>query len=189
MFIDAPALITILWFVFLAFWLITSFSAKKSIQPHPWKQGGLVRLVILLVVIAILQIHSVRDFLKFHTYTASPALATTGVILCALGIAFAFWARINIGKNWGMPMALKEDRELVTSGPYAYVRHPIYSGSLLAFVGSSLVLGLVWAIVFLAVTIYFIYSALREEKIMTAEFPEQYPAYKARTKMLIPFVF
>src|SRR6185503_8446049 len=108
---------------------------------------------------------------------------------CAVvGITFAIWARYTLGRNWGMPMSVKEKPELVTSGPYALVRHPIYTGVLLALLGSTFVVGLWWLIIFAVGTIYFLYSAAREEALMMKEFPNEYPAYKARTKMLIPLI-
>jgi protein-S-isoprenylcysteine O-methyltransferase Ste14 len=88
-----------------------------------------------------------------------------------------------------MPMTVKENPELVTSGPYAYVRHPIYTGVLLAIAGSLLLAG-PWALVAVMLPgAYFVWSARQEEKIMEKEFPSEYPAYKKRSKMLIPFVW
>lgn len=88
-----------------------------------------------------------------------------------------------------MPMAVKEAPELVTTGPYATVRHPIYTGVILAILGSTLTGGWWWLVIFVISTAYFIYAAMREEKEMAKTFPDTYPAYKARTKMLIPYVF
>ncbi len=86
-------------------------------------------------------------------------------------------------------MSHKENPELVTTGPYAYIRNPIYSGVTLAMLGSGLALGQWWFLVAIITFLYFAYASLQEEKIMLAAFPETYPAYKARTRMLIPFVF
>jgi protein-S-isoprenylcysteine O-methyltransferase Ste14 len=88
-----------------------------------------------------------------------------------------------------MPMSLREGHELVTSGPYAFVRHPIYTGLMLAVVGSALTESLTWLLVFPLYFAYFIISARTEEKMMLAQFPGTYPAYRRRTKMLIPFLF
>jgi protein-S-isoprenylcysteine O-methyltransferase Ste14 len=98
------------------------------------------------------------------------------------------WARIYLGRNWGMPMTEKDEPELVTAGPYRFVRHPIYSGLLLAMVGSALATNLVWLIFLVVLGSYFVYSAQVEECNMTRTFPRAYPGYKAQTKMLIPFV-
>jgi protein-S-isoprenylcysteine O-methyltransferase Ste14 len=86
-------------------------------------------------------------------------------------------------------MSLREGHELVTSGPYAYVRHPIYSGLMLAMIGSAFTAGLLWLLGPVLYFIYFIFAARSEEKTMLTQFPDAYPAYRRRTKMLIPFVF
>jgi len=82
-------------------------------------------------------------------------------------------------------MTQKAEPELVTSGPYRYVRHPIYSGLLLAVLGTALATNGYWLIVAGTMAAYFIYSATVEEQLMTRSFPTAYPAYRARTKMLI----
>jgi protein-S-isoprenylcysteine O-methyltransferase Ste14 len=87
-----------------------------------------------------------------------------------------------------MPMTQKDEPELVTSGPYGLVRHPIYSGILLAVLGTSLATDLYWLIAFAAMAAYFVYSSKVEERLLTAAFPATYPSYRTKTKMLIPFV-
>lgn len=86
-------------------------------------------------------------------------------------------------------MAQKQSPELVTTGPYRYIRHPIYTGILLAILGSILAGAMYWFIFFVIAAPYFIYSALVEEKLMLKQFPKTFPQYKSKTKMLIPFVF
>jgi len=88
-----------------------------------------------------------------------------------------------------MPMSVKESPELVTSGPYRSVRHPIYSGILLAMFGSALATGVTWLIAFVFFGIYFVISSRAEERLMARQFPEDYPVYRARTKAMIPFVW
>ncbi len=88
-----------------------------------------------------------------------------------------------------MPMSLREGHELVTTGPYAFVRHPIYTGILLAVIGTTLVRGIPWIVLSAAIFAYFIYAATIEERSMIGQFPKEYPAYVNRTKMLIPFLF
>jgi len=85
-------------------------------------------------------------------------------------------------------MTQKQDPELVTSGPYRYVRHPIYSGILLATLGSAVASSIFWLTIFAISGIYFVYSAVIEEKLMVKQFPKTYPLYKTKTKMLIPFI-
>jgi protein-S-isoprenylcysteine O-methyltransferase Ste14 len=85
-------------------------------------------------------------------------------------------------------MTQKDEPELVTSGPYHLVRHPIYSGILVAGVGTAVALSWMWLTAVVLAAIYFIYSATVEERYMAAQFPHAYPAYKRSTKMLVPFV-
>jgi protein-S-isoprenylcysteine O-methyltransferase Ste14 len=85
-------------------------------------------------------------------------------------------------------MTQKKEPELVTSGPYHRVRHPIYSGILLAMLGTSLATNIYWLIAFGVVGLYFIYSARVEERLLSTSFPTTYPSYRAKTKMLVPFV-
>ena len=85
-------------------------------------------------------------------------------------------------------MSQKDDPELVTSGPYHLVRHPIYSGILIAGVGTALALSWFWLIAVALAGVYFAYSATIEERNMAKQFPESYPAYRRSTKMLVPFV-
>ena len=118
----------------------------------------------------------------------SPILQAVGVILFLSGLALAVWARVHLGRNWGMPMTAKDDPELVTSGPYRLIRHPIYSGILLGVFGTSLATNVDLLIAVGMIGAYFLYSATVEERILTRSFPATYPSYKARTKMLIPFV-
>jgi protein-S-isoprenylcysteine O-methyltransferase Ste14 len=86
-------------------------------------------------------------------------------------------------------MTQKDEPELVTSGPYHLVRHPIYSGILVAGAGTSVALSWMWLVAVVLAGIYFIYSATVEERQLTKQFPDTYSAYKRSTKMLVPFVF
>ena len=112
-----------------------------------------------------------------------------GAALAAAGLLFTVWARRHLGRNWSGIVTVKQDHELVVSGPYAYARHPIYTGLLLAFVGSALALG-EWRGV-LAVLIVFLalWRKLRlEERWMLDQFGEQYRAYRGKVAALVPFV-
>lgn len=108
--------------------------------------------------------------------------------LLAVGLGLAVWARRRIGRNWGSPTSQKKDPELVVSGPYRLVRHPIYAGLLLALGGTAIALSLTWLIGVLLAATYFIHSATVEERYLSAQFPDAYPPYKGSTRMLVPFV-
>lgn len=178
------------WGTFIIYWFISSLSAKRSVHNGSWWRWAWFRLVAIAVILVLIRIPAFDARYRAISFDATtpPLWGAVGIVLVALGIAFAIWARVYIGRNWGMPMSQKVDRELVTSGPYAYVRHPIYTGVITAMLGSGLVVP-AWLIMLIVFGVYFIYSASSEEKMLQKEFPNTYPAYKKRTKMLIPFVF
>jgi protein-S-isoprenylcysteine O-methyltransferase Ste14 len=86
-------------------------------------------------------------------------------------------------------MTRKDDPELVTSGPYRLVRHPIYSGILVGLVGTAVALSWQWLIAAGLAGAYFVYSATVEERNLTEHFPDTYPAYRRTSKMLVPYIF
>ncbi|MFZ0559089.1 MAG: isoprenylcysteine carboxylmethyltransferase family protein [Methylovirgula sp.] len=181
------SLLAAIWIVFLVVWIVLAADTKRTARRNMSSWG--MRVLILLVIVALLRAPGVRQFFAhLERATWCPALAGVGVALVALGIAFAIWARLHLGRNWGMPMSLKQDPELVMSGPYAYVRHPIYTGVMLAMLGSALV-SIWWILPLVLFCIYFVWSAKTEEKIMGSQFADRYREYMTRTKMLIPFVW
>jgi protein-S-isoprenylcysteine O-methyltransferase Ste14 len=167
------------WAVFWIYWLIAAAGAKESVRTSRFRWPGLVVLVGVVLL---------RVFKTGTLAVNSPILQVVGLILLAAGLGLGVWARVYLGRNWGMPMTERAEPELVTSGPYRFVRHPIYSGLLLALLGTALATNLYWLIALALVGAYFIYSATVEERLMTTSFPADYPGYKAHTKMLIPFV-
>jgi protein-S-isoprenylcysteine O-methyltransferase Ste14 len=178
-------LVAACWVVFIVYWGISAMSAKRTLN-RPYGISMWWRLPAIVLILLFFKFAGFRTSASIHP---SEIVGLLGVILCAIGIGIAIWARLHLASNWGMPMSVKESPELVTTGPYTYIRHPIYTGILLAMLGSALVSGPLWGIIMLVAGAYFIYSATQEEKLMLSEFPEEYPAYKARTKMLIPFIF
>jgi protein-S-isoprenylcysteine O-methyltransferase Ste14 len=171
------------WAVFWIYWIAASVGVKAG--RTRWARFAGIRVVIILAALLLLRLR----VLKGHrAVTVDPWLQGIGLALFVLGLALAVWARIYIGRNWGMPMSEKADPELVTTGPYSVIRHPIYSGIILAMIGTTLAVSLYWLIAVALVGAYFLYSATMEERYMTEVFPDAYPRYKQSTKMLIPFV-
>ena len=172
--------IAVAWLVFWVYWLVAAFSAKKG-------TGGR-RQLPLRAVSALAIVLLFRVFRGGSLEARSVVLGVAGVAVFTTGIALAIWARIYLGRNWGMPTTQKEDPELVTTGPYRFVRHPIYTGILLGVLGTALATNLIGVIIVGVLGAYFYYSASVEENNLTATFPTTYPAYRDSTKMLIPFI-
>jgi len=173
------------WAVFMIVWAVTSLQTKASVQRA--NSGGVAARVSMMVIVFLFAMAMKRGWLSQIVFPYPVQLL--GVALTALGVGFAVWARMALGSNWGMPMTVRENPELVTGGPYAFARHPIYTGVIFALVGSALVMGPSWFVIFVFMVAYFVISARREERDMVERFPEAYPAYRARTRMLVPFVY
>jgi protein-S-isoprenylcysteine O-methyltransferase Ste14 len=171
------------WAAFWLYWFVAAFSMKRG--RVPWSRELRIRAVIVAVVFLLFHLGVFRNY----GLTTDPWRAGVGLVLFAFGLGFAIWARVHIGRNWGTPMTQKEEPELVTSGPYHLVRHPIYSGVLVAGVGTAVALSWLWLIAVALAGTYFIYSATVEERYLTEQLPDIYPTYKRATKMLVPFVF
>jgi len=179
------------WLVFVVYWAITAVGVKRNLGTRRWGWEIWLRVVVVVIAISIIRTPSLRHALWRAQQDISGGgvvLSAAGAALSVLGMGFAIWARAYLGRNWGLPMSRKENPELVTGGPYAYVRHPIYGGLLVAMFGSTIGGMVVWVLLLVPSLAYFVYSARKEEKLMREQFPEQYPAYMRRTKMFVPFV-
>jgi protein-S-isoprenylcysteine O-methyltransferase Ste14 len=184
------------WAALVLVWAVAAFTAKRDLRrgnsSAQRSQYWLVRLGLAAAVV-IASLHSARTgarpLLARSLFVPPPFLGWFGAALAVLGVAFAIWARLHLGRNWSPAPAMKEGHELVTSGPYAFVRHPIYTGILCAVLGATLSGSLIGAGLLGLVSVVFASRIVREERIMLELFPNTYPAYQARTKRLIPFVW
>jgi protein-S-isoprenylcysteine O-methyltransferase Ste14 len=175
--------ILVCWAAFWVYWIAASFGVKSG--RFRWRRFAGARVAILLIVLLLVRL---KAFKNNHGVTGNPWLQGIGLVIFLLGLALAIWARIYLGRNWGMPMTEKEDPELVTTGPYSTVRHPIYSGIILAMIGTTVAVSLYWLVAVILAGAYFLYSATMEERYMAGVFPDTYPRYKQATKMLIPYI-
>jgi len=171
------------WGAFWLYWLVAAFSMKRG--RVLWLRELRIRALIVVVVVILIRLRVFRG----HGLNTDPWRAALGLALFALGLGFAIWARVHIGRNWGTPMTQKDEPELVTSGPYHLIRHPIYAGILVAGLGTSVALSWLGLIAVGLAGIYFVSSATVEERYLTSQFPDTYPAYKRSAKMLLPFIF
>jgi len=175
------------WGAFLVVWVVSSFGAKRDIGSTSWLRSRWFRGAFALIIIGWAS--SKLGNASFHIGLMPPGvLPAIGSILCVAGIAFAIWARLHLGRNWSPAPALKEGHELVTSGPYRLVRHPIYTGIITALLGSSLV-SIAALIALVVVGGMFVWRVGAEEKLMMQQFPDEYPQYRQHTWALIPYVW
>jgi protein-S-isoprenylcysteine O-methyltransferase Ste14 len=171
------------WVGFWIYWLAAASGVKQG--RTRWTRFAGIRVAIILIILLRLR----SKAFGHANPTSNPWLQGVGLAVFLLGLAVAIWARVYLGRNWGMPMTEKADPDLVTTGPYGRIRHPIYSGIILAMIGTTIAVSLYWLVAVVLLAVYFVFSAVMEERFMVVHFPDLYPRYKRSTKMLIPFIF
>ena len=182
-------IISACWILFAVIWLLAAFATKQSVYQESRAQRLRYIIPLLLGWFLLTKGHRLSDPLNHRVIPHLEALAWIGAVLCIAGLLFCVWARFTLGRNWSGVVTLKGGHELITSGPYAFVRHPIYTGLLTMFVATVIVLGHVAGIIALPLVFVSFWVKLRyEEKLMLEKFPNEYGAYQQRVKRLVPFV-
>jgi protein-S-isoprenylcysteine O-methyltransferase Ste14 len=181
------------WLILETYWFITARKVKKDSHVEIARHHWFFRTKTIIVIVPIAQLPFIQKILGINLDVFgnfNTMLAVIGVIICAAGILFAIWSRRYLGSNWSTSPSIKEQHELVMSGPYRFIRHPIYTGILLAQLGSIIATGSpLWLIAFATFFIVYVYRLNLEEKLMARRFSDQYLVYKQRSKKLIPFIF
>ena len=175
------------WVVFLAYWLVSALKLKK-VKQRERRRERLLQVAFMAVAYTLVFNDTFgRGWLGTRFLPVSEALGPTGFVLAVVGVAFAIWARWHLGENWSGTVTLKEGHELVRSGPYRYIRHPIYTGMLLAFAGTVLTLGEYRGLISLGITIVsFYYKAKKEERFLAEEFGASFREHRRQTGMFLP---
>jgi protein-S-isoprenylcysteine O-methyltransferase Ste14 len=177
---------SVLWFPFVVYWALAARDTRRTRESARGRPSP-VRSILYLAGAALIFATPSLGPLDDRFVPAVVEVGAAGWVLTALGMLFAIWARVILGRNWSGRVVLKEGQELVSTGPYALVRHPIYTGLLVALAGTALYDGCWRALLGLALfAISFWLKARSEENLLEREFGEQYDAYRARTPMLIP---
>ncbi len=179
----AAHIITGLWLIFTAYWFVRAFHNKRTVyRPNRFARSW---YYFPPAVVWLIVMHWSPG--RVRLLPPSWTVRILGVTLCAAGIAVAIWARTILGKNWSGQPTIKENHELIRRGPYAVVRHPIYTGILLALTGTLLALWptLGGLILIATVVVALRVKARQEETLMTREFPDAYPAYRRRVRYAI----
>ena len=178
---------TWLWLIFALYWFIASRTTAKTKARESFLTS-LPRNAVLALAGALLGVRSLSvGILGRRFVPALPSVWLAGVLLTIVGIALAFWARYHLGKYWSGQITLKEGHTLVCTGPYKHLRHPIYSGILLAIVGTALTVGLYRALLaVIFATVAFWWKARQEDAWLSAAFGEQFEQQRRRTGRLLP---
>jgi protein-S-isoprenylcysteine O-methyltransferase Ste14 len=179
----------LLWGAWAAYWWLLSARVKGSVRRESLA-SRLTHILPLVVAASLLAGPNARWHpLDAQILPRTEATFWAGAVLTVAGLLFAIRARHYIGANWSASVTIKESHELVTGGPYALVRHPIYTGLLLAFAGTAVAIGQWRGVVAVVIALVAIVHKLRiEERWMLEQFGDGYRAYQARVPRLVPFV-
>jgi protein-S-isoprenylcysteine O-methyltransferase Ste14 len=179
----------VLWLGWLAYWL----AAARDVKPARRRESNANRfLTIALIIPAAVLLAAPGTRLHWLGTRFLPDTMIAywlGLLMVIAGLAFAVWARMHLGRNWSGTVTVKENHELIRSGPYGIVRHPIYTGLLFAILGTAIIVG-EWRglLAFCFLTITFLLKLRREERFMDESFPDTYPSYRMQVPALIPLL-
>ena len=176
------------WLAWGLYWVVSAFGAKTT-QRRESPASRLSHLVPLIIGVALIVWPRIPwGWWSLRLVPRGPLTSVVALALLLAGLAFTVWARVHLGRNWSGTVTLKEGHELIRSGPYAYVRHPIYTGLLVALLGSAVACGELRAMIGLSVVAGAFIRKLRiEERLMREIFPGQYQRYCAQVPALVPF--
>ncbi len=178
------------WVVFLGYWWYASRRTASSERQESLKERMSYQALIWLggVLLAVERLGI--GPLGWRVLPDDPETFFLGLGMLVAGLAFAIWARVHLGRNWSGTVTIKVDHELIRSGPYCLVRHPIYTGILFGLLGTAIALGEVRGFVGLVFFVLaFEIKLRREEAWLTQRFGEAYHAYQQQVKALVPFVW
>jgi len=183
------AAVPTLWVAWLLYWFVASRNMKATAWRESLPSQLLHRILFLLAAILLVEPRSLPAVLRERVLPPELASLALGAVVVAAGLGFAVWARRHLGRNWSAAVTVKKDHALIRTGPYRYVRHPIYAGILLAFVGTAVWVGEwrgVAALLFAAMAV--VYKITVEDQRLRETFPH-FDQYRRETAALIPFVF
>jgi protein-S-isoprenylcysteine O-methyltransferase Ste14 len=181
---------TVLWIAFIVYWQIKAVDTKATQRLEPVASRILRALTILIAIVLLSTTRIPLHWLYLQLWPAGFWPFWLGAAVFVAGLLFAVWAREHLGKNWSRSVTIKQGHELITSGPYAVVRHPIYTGILTGFLGTAIALSQLRGFIGLVILLLGFWAKLRmEEQWMRSQFGETYATYARQTAALVPYLF
>ena len=178
-----------LWLTWLAFWIVCGFQTKTTARRESLGSRLSHGLPLLAAAVLMASRQLPIGWLYGRLLPATTAVPVSGMAMTAVGLAFAIWARLHLGGNWSGTITLKQDHTLVRTGPYRLVRHPIYSGLLLALLGSAIAIGEWRGLLAVALAgLALLRKSSLEEHWLRENFGNDYERYASEVPALIPSI-
>src|SRR5580692_4139675 len=179
----------VVWIFFFLYWQIKAANTKTTQRLEP-AASRILRVFIFLIAIILLSTTRIPlPWLYLQLWPVGFWPFWLGAAITIVGLLFAVWAREHLGRNWSRSVTIKQDHQLIVTGPYALVRHPIYTGILTGFLGMTLAVAEIRGIVAFVLVSLVLGAKLRlEEQWMRTQFGAPYEAYSRRTAAVVPFV-
>ena len=179
----------LVWLAWIIYWRVAGLNTKETARRDTSLRRWLYSVpIVFAMLVFVFPAH--HPTWRVTLFPNRPACYAIGTALLFLGMAISIWARVELGRNWSNVVTVKVGHELVQSGPYRWVRHPIYTGILVSLAGSALAQDFWCDLVIVPIVFVAFWIKLRlEEQWMRAQFGAAYEAYCAGTKRLIPFLF
>ena len=177
-----------LWLSWAAYWLLAARRMKATERRESLSSRLLHILPLLFAFWLLWTDRAAGGLLNLRLFGDTAWMFWAAALLTAVGLGFTCWARVHLGRNWSGTVTLKEEHELIEHGPYAIVRHPIYTGLLLAFFGSAFARGDLRGLLAFLIAAAALWRKLRlEESWMVECFGPRYEDYRRRVPALLPF--
>ena len=179
----------VVWIAFLLYWQIKAINTKSTKRLEP-AASRILRVFIFLIAIVLLSTTRIPlPWLYLQLWPAGLLSFWLGAAVTIAGLLFAVWSRGYLGRNWSSSVTIKQGHELITTGPYAVVRHPIYTGILTGFLGMAIAISHVRGFIVVVLIFVVFWLKLRmEEKWMRSQFGETYATYARQTAALVPYI-
>ena len=176
-----------LWLTFYSLWILAALRTKRTVERADWGNRLYYYVPVVLGYYLMFGFEFDVAWLQLRFIPRTPAIAIAAIVITLAGMAFAVWARVYLGTNWSSVPTIKEKHQLIRGGPYRLVRHPIYSGLLLAMMGTFLANGRVrGALSVVVLWIGWLVKSRMEEKFMDRTFGAEYEEYRRTTGALFP---
>jgi protein-S-isoprenylcysteine O-methyltransferase Ste14 len=189
MFPPVVLILIFLWGGFFAYWWTSALRNRTPFKRVPTRFGFLTTMGIPAGVIFLAAGLVAPWLYASRVLPDILPVVIAGLLMVILGICFALWARVHLGSNWSSRPAIHENHTITRTGPYAIVRHPIYTGILTGILGTAIATGALLAFIsLLVILVLFLVKIRMEEQFLIEEFGGDYERYRHEVKALIPYV-